>query len=194
MVPARALHDAVGGGAALISWSGSMFEYLMPSLVMRAPTGSVLERTNRLIVQSADQIWAQASGFPGACRNQPTMRAISILPINIRASASRASVSSAASGESTRHRPVRHGAGRDGRSHRGCGNFKRLAEVGALWPLWLVRGAGLYAVRLPEGETVAVVRAYMAHHQGMTIVAIADALLDAADAQALPCRADDPGH
>src|SRR5438270_835185 len=41
----------VGQGAALISWSGSMFEYLMPSLVMRAPFGSLLEQTNRLIVQ-----------------------------------------------------------------------------------------------------------------------------------------------
>src|SRR5208283_5293834 len=27
----------VGYGSALVSWSGSMFEYLMPSLVMRAP-------------------------------------------------------------------------------------------------------------------------------------------------------------
>jgi len=36
---------------ALISWSGSMFEYLMPSLVMRAPAGSLLEQTNRLIVR-----------------------------------------------------------------------------------------------------------------------------------------------
>ncbi len=41
----------VGNGAALISWSGSMFEYLMPSLVMRAPAGSLLECTSRLIVQ-----------------------------------------------------------------------------------------------------------------------------------------------
>jgi cyclic beta-1,2-glucan synthetase len=41
----------VGNGAALISWSGSMFEYLMPSLVMRAPAGSLLEQTNRLIVR-----------------------------------------------------------------------------------------------------------------------------------------------
>jgi cyclic beta-1,2-glucan synthetase len=28
-----------------------MFEYLMPSLVMRAPAGSLLERTSRLIVR-----------------------------------------------------------------------------------------------------------------------------------------------
>src|SRR5207302_4943446 len=35
----------------LISWSGSMFEYLMPSLVMRAPAGSLLEQTSRFIVR-----------------------------------------------------------------------------------------------------------------------------------------------
>ena len=40
----------VAHGAALISWSGSMFEYLMPSLVMRAPAGSLLDATSRLVV------------------------------------------------------------------------------------------------------------------------------------------------
>ena len=51
-----------------------------------------------------------------------------------------------------------------------------------------VGGRGLYGfyealdytpARLPESETVAIVRAFMAHHQGMSIVAIANALLDA---------------
>ena len=41
----------VDRGSALISWSGSMFEYLMPSLVMRAPAGSVLEQSARLVVR-----------------------------------------------------------------------------------------------------------------------------------------------
>jgi cyclic beta-1,2-glucan synthetase len=41
----------VGYGSALISWSGSMFEYLMPSLVMRAPAGSLLEQTTRQAVR-----------------------------------------------------------------------------------------------------------------------------------------------
>ncbi len=45
--PVTALH----GGAALVSWSGSMFEYLMPALVLRAPAGSLLEQTARLIVR-----------------------------------------------------------------------------------------------------------------------------------------------
>ena len=41
----------IGNGSALVSWSGSMFEYLMPDLVLRAPVGSLLEQTSRLIVQ-----------------------------------------------------------------------------------------------------------------------------------------------
>ena len=39
----------------------------------------------------------------------------------------------------------------------------------------------------------AIVRAFMAHHQGMTIVAIANALLDGVMRSALPRRADHPG-
>jgi len=35
----------VGWGSALVSWSGSMFEYLMPALVMRSPAGSLLDQT-----------------------------------------------------------------------------------------------------------------------------------------------------
>ena len=35
----------------LVSWSGSMFEYLMPALVMRAPAGSLLDQTCRLVVR-----------------------------------------------------------------------------------------------------------------------------------------------
>ncbi len=40
----------VDRGSALISWSGSMFEYLMPALVMRAPEESLLSETARLVV------------------------------------------------------------------------------------------------------------------------------------------------
>ena len=40
----------VGKDSALLSWSGSMFEYLMPALVMQTPVGSLLEQTCRLAV------------------------------------------------------------------------------------------------------------------------------------------------
>jgi cyclic beta-1,2-glucan synthetase len=41
----------VGRSSALVSWSGSMFEYLMPVLVMREPDGSVLGDSARLVVR-----------------------------------------------------------------------------------------------------------------------------------------------
>jgi cyclic beta-1,2-glucan synthetase len=41
----------MGTDAALISWSGSMFEYLMPLLVMRSPPESILDTTYRAIVE-----------------------------------------------------------------------------------------------------------------------------------------------
>ncbi len=40
----------VGRGSALISWSGSMFEYLMPALVMRSPANSLLSQTYQQVV------------------------------------------------------------------------------------------------------------------------------------------------
>ena len=48
--------------------------------------------------------------------------------------------------------------------------------MGARGPLWLLRGARFHPRALPEGADFAIVRSFMAHHQGMTIVAIANAL------------------
>ena len=50
----------VGNGSALISWSGSIFEYLMPALVMRFPAGSLLSRTYDADRPSADSVRCRA--------------------------------------------------------------------------------------------------------------------------------------
>jgi cyclic beta-1,2-glucan synthetase len=53
----------VGTASALTSWSGSMFEYLMPPLVIREPAGSLLAQTNRLVV-ARQQTYARGLGIP----------------------------------------------------------------------------------------------------------------------------------
>ena len=53
----------VGSGSALVSWSGSMFEYLMPALVMRAPGRSLLGHTYRLVV-ARQMAYAAERGVP----------------------------------------------------------------------------------------------------------------------------------
>src|SRR5438094_4852752 len=55
-------------------------------------------------------------------------------------------------------------------------NFQRLAEAGACGAYGFYEALDYTASRLPEGTDVAVVRTYMAHHQGILLVAIANAL------------------
>ena len=59
-------------------------------------------------------------------------------------------------------------------------NFSRLAAAGGRGRYGWYEALDYTPTRLPEGEKVAIVRAYMAHHQGMTLVAIANALHDGA--------------
>ena len=59
-------------------------------------------------------------------------------------------------------------------------NFKRLATMGARGRYGYYEAVDFTPVRVPEGEPFALVHAFMAHHQGMTIVAIANAVFDGA--------------
>jgi cyclic beta-1,2-glucan synthetase len=59
-------------------------------------------------------------------------------------------------------------------------NFSRLAAAGGRGRFGWYEALDYTPARLPEKEPVAIVRAYMAHHQGMTVVAIANALDDGA--------------
>ena len=170
----------VAHGAALISWSGSMFEYLMPSLVMRAPAGSLLEQTNRLIVRPADRLRHETRAALGhiRIRLQRPRSGVDLSIFQFRRSWPRAE---ARPWRKQGHRALRDRAGFDGRSAGGG------APISSAWPrsgakaaMGSTRRLDYTPARVPEGESVAIVRAFMAHHQGMTIVAIADALLDGA--------------
>ena len=169
---------AVAHGAALISWSGSMFEYLMPSLVMRAPAGSLIERTSRLIVRRQIDYGATLSlpwGISESAYNARDLEftyqysnfGIPGLGLK-RGLGENAVVAPYATALATMVDP-----------HAAARNFDRLADAGALGRYGFYDALDYTPIRLPEGgESPAIVRTFMAHHQGMTIVAIADALLD----------------
>ena len=165
----------VGKGSALVSWSGSMFEYLMPSLVMRAPAGSLLEQTNTLVVQRQMAYGALQNipwgisesaynardleltyqysnfGVPGLGLKRGLAENLVIAPY---ATGLACMVDATAAGH----------------------NFDRLQKLGALGHYGFYEALDFTRTRLPEGQDVAIVRNYMAHHQGMTIVAIANTL------------------
>src|SRR5207245_10065139 len=57
-------------------------------------------------------------------------------------------------------------------------NFVRLTALGARGRYGFYEALDYTRTRLPEGKDVAIIRAFLAPHQGMTVVAIANALLD----------------
>jgi cyclic beta-1,2-glucan synthetase len=167
----------LGGGSVLISWSGSMFEYLMPSLVMRAPVGSLLEQTNRLVVER-QQAYGRSLGLPwGISESAYNVRDMELtyqysnfgvpgLGLK-RGLSENAVIAPYATGLAAMVDP--------GGARR---NFARLAELGARGRYGFYEALDFTRSRLPDDADVAIVRCFMAHHQGMTIVAIANVLQD----------------
>src|SRR3989454_6187776 len=167
----------IGRGAALVSWSGSMFEYLMPSLVMRAPAGSLLEQTSRLVVRR--QItYGAALGVPwGISESAYNVRDLELtyqysnfgVPgLGLKRGLSQNAV--VAPYATALAAMVDPGAA--------ARNFARLAALGARGCYGFYEALDYTSTRLPEGKDVAIIRAFLAHHQGMTVVAIANGLLD----------------
>jgi cyclic beta-1,2-glucan synthetase len=166
----------VGNAAALVSWSGSMFEYLMPSLVMRAPGGSLLEETSRMIVQRQIEFGA-SRGIPWGISES----AYNVRDLEYTYQYSNFGVPGLG---------LKRGLGQDivvapyatmlaamVDPHSAVRNLARLATAGARGRYGFYEALDYTPGRLPNGQSVAVVRAFMAHHQGMSILAVADAVL-----------------
>jgi cyclic beta-1,2-glucan synthetase len=167
----------VAGGAALISWSGSMFEYLMPSLVIRAPAESLIEQTNRLIVrrqiaygEMLKTPWGVSESAYNARDLEFTYQYSNFGVPGLglkRGLADNAVIAPYATALASMIDP-----------QAAVRNFERLDALGACGRYGFYEALDFTPARVPDGEAVAVVRAYMAHHQGMTITSIADTLLD----------------
>ena len=59
-------------------------------------------------------------------------------------------------------------------------NFTRLTEAGGRGAFGFYEALDYTASRLPEGEDVAIVRSYLAHHQGMSLISLDNVLFDGA--------------
>jgi cyclic beta-1,2-glucan synthetase len=165
----------IGSGSALISWSGSMFEYLMPSLVMRAPAGSVLEQTTRLVV-ARQRSYAAGLGIPwGISESSYNARDLEMtyqysnfgvpgLGLKRGLSENRV-IAPYATGLAAMIDPV-----------AAVQNYAELAKLGAEGRYGFYEAVDFTPTRVPSDETQAIVRSFMAHHQGMTISAIANTL------------------
>jgi cyclic beta-1,2-glucan synthetase len=168
----------LGTGSALISWSGSMFEYLMPSLVMRAPVGSLLEQTNRLVV-ARQQSYGRLNDIPwGISESAYNARDIEFTYQYSNFGVPGLGLKRGLS-ENLVIAPYATGLAAMVDPHGARLNYARLAEMGALGRYGFYEAVDFTRSRLPDNEDFVIVHNVMAHHQGMTIVAIANTLLDA---------------
>ncbi|WP_183752200.1 GH36-type glycosyl hydrolase domain-containing protein [Pseudochelatococcus contaminans] len=168
---------AIGYSGALMSWSGSMFEYLMPPLVMKEPMGGILHQTNRLVVarqisyaHERDVPWGISEsayyardrelnyqymtfGVPGLGLKRGLAQDTVIAPYACLLAA-----------------PLRPA--------EVVANLNRLKKLGALGRYGFNDAVDFTPLRLPKGEAYAVVHNFMAHHHGMSIVAVANVAFD----------------
>jgi cellobiose phosphorylase len=165
-----------GNEPILLSWSGSMFEYLMPLLVMPAYERTLLDQTcqaavarqiaygkkravpwgisecgyNAIDVQRNYQY--RAFGVPGLGLKRGLAEDLVIAPY---ATALALMVA----------------------PEEACRNLERLAAEGFETRFGFYEAIDYTPSRLPPGQTHAVVRSFMAHHQGMSLLSLAHLLL-----------------
>ncbi|MBK1717370.1 cyclic beta 1-2 glucan synthetase [Thiocystis violacea] len=171
------LLTVAAGEPTLLSWSGSMFEYLMPLLVMPTYDHTLLDQTYRTAVARQIQYGKQrgvpwgvsesgyntvdihlnyqyhAFGVPGLGLKRWLAEDLVIAPY---ASALALMVAPEAA----------------------CQNLQRLAASGFEGRYGFYEAIDYTTSRLPRGQSSAVVRSFMAHHQGMSFLSLAYLLLD----------------
>ncbi len=171
------LLTTTGGEPILLSWSGSMFEYLMPLLVMPTYENTLLDQTYKAAVarqidygKKRDVPWGisesgynaidislsyqyQGFGVPGLGLKRGLAGDLVIAPY---ASALALMVA----------------------PEEACLNLERLSAEGFEGRYGFYEAIDYTPSRLPRGQSSVVVRSFMAHHVGMSLLSLAYLLLD----------------
>ena len=166
-------------GTVLLSWSGSMFEYLMPSLVMFTPRYSLLDQTCRLVVKRQIE-YGKERGVPWGVSESAFNGRDLFFTYQYSAFGVPGLGMKRGLGDELVIAPYATALGAMYLPHDAVENFARLEKEGALGGYGFYEALDFTPIRLAEGQRVAVVRCYMAHHQGMSLVAFSNVVHDGA--------------
>lgn len=171
----RPLTKTSTGDQALLSWSGTMFEYLMPPLLLRSYPDTLLHQSCRAVVEH--QIaYGQAKGIPwgisesgfytfDAAQNYQYY-AFGVPGLGFKRGLSEDLV--IAPYASLMALPLAPQAVLE--------NIQRLTNLNALGRYGFYEAIDFTPAHLTLGQEYGLVRSYMAHHQGMIMLALADYL------------------
>jgi cellobiose phosphorylase len=171
------LLTTAGGEPILMSWSGSMFEYLMPLLVMPTYENTLLDQTYQAAVERQIAYGKQrgvAWGMSECCYNTVDVhlnyqyRAFGVPGLGLkRGLAEDLVIAPYASALALMVAP-----------EAACLNLQRLAAEGLEGQYGFYEAIDYTPSRLPRGQSSAVVRSFMTHHQGMNFLSLAYLILD----------------
>ncbi|WP_110968877.1 GH36-type glycosyl hydrolase domain-containing protein [Pseudomonas huaxiensis] len=165
------------GVPVLLSWSGSMFEYLMPLLVMPSYEGTLLDQTCRAAVtRQIDH--GNLSGLPWGV-SESAYNALDIhFNYQYRAFGVPGLGLKRGLGEERVVAPYASALALMVAPTAACKNLQRLHGKGLGGRFGLYEAVDFTEARLPPGQDAVVIRSFMAHHQGMSFLALTSLLLE----------------
>ncbi|SDW21631.1 glycoside hydrolase family 94 protein [Thiocapsa roseopersicina] len=171
------LLTVAAGESTLLSWSGSMFEYLMPLLVMPTYDNTLLDQTYRTAV--ARQIeYGKQRGVPWGVSESGYNTVDLHLNYQYRAFGVPGLGLKRWLAEDLVIAPYASALALMVAPEAACRNLQRLASCGFEGRYGFYEAIDYTPSRLPRGQTSALVRSFMAHHQGMSFLSLAYLLLD----------------
>ncbi|MCC6241049.1 MAG: cyclic beta 1-2 glucan synthetase [Phycisphaerales bacterium] len=166
-----------GGQATLLSWSGSMFEYLMPNLVMPTYEDTLLDQTNRSVVRRQIDYGRRRSvpwGISESGYNTTDVdlnyqyRAFGVPGLGLKRGL----------GDDLVIAPYASVMALMVLPRQALANLQRLTVQGCMGPYGFFEAVDYTPSRVPRGKESVTLRSFMAHHEGMSLLALAYLLLD----------------
>ena len=161
----------------LVSWSGSMFEYLMPLLVMPNYEKTLLDHTCRAAVQQQID-YGRLRAVPWGVSESGYNRTDVHLNYQYRAFGVPGLGLKRGLAEDLVIAPYATVLALMVAPREACENLERLAAEGREGAYGFYEAIDYTKSRLPPGETSATIRSFMVHHQGMSLLALVNVLHD----------------
>jgi cellobiose phosphorylase len=168
---------ASNGEPLLVSWSGSMFEYLMPALIMPSYDRTLLEHTCRTAVRHQID-YGKLHGVPWGISESGYNRTDSQLNYQYRAFGVPGLGLKRGLAEDLVIAPYATMMALMVAPREACENLERLAQEGREGAYGFYEAVDYTPSRMPPNETSVTIESFMVHHQGMSLLALDNVLRD----------------
>jgi len=172
------LLTGVGKTPVLLSWSGSMFEYLMPQLVMPTYENTLIEQTSKGLIKR-QMAFAGSQNVPWGISESGYNAVDASLNYQYKAFGVPGLGLKRGLGEDLVIAPYATMLALMIRPSAATNNLQVMAEKGYTGEFGFYEAIDYTKSRLPRGADQAIIRSFMVHHQGMGFLALACVLRQA---------------